>query len=828
MKAVVMAGGEGSRLRPLTSNTPKPMLPVANRPMMEHIVALCRRHGCTDVVATVAYLADVIRTYFDDGAEFGVDMRYAVEDVPLGTAGSVGNARATLDDTFAVVSGDALTDIDLSAVIEAHRKAGAMATIVLYRAENPLEFGIVITREDGTIERFLEKPTWGQVFSDTVNTGIYVLEPEIFDFIPDGAASDFSQDVFPALLEKGIPIQGFVADGYWEDVGNLEAFAKAHRDVLDGRVDVEMSGFEIAPRVWIGPDCEIHPDALIDGPALVGAHCNIAAGVSLRDHTVVGDNVVIRSDATLTRSVVFSNAFCDRATSITGTIVGKGADLREGVRTEADVVIGDGVTLGERAQLSTAVKVYPFKSVEAGAVVNTSVVWESRAARNLFGRRGVTGLANIDITPQLAVRLGMAYGSSLTRGALVSMSRDASRAARALKRAFTAGLNATGVSVDDLEIAPVPITRFSAGQNAGGVTIRSSGADPQQIEIRFFASDGTNLAVQAQRKIERNFAREDFRRALAEEIGEIHYPPRTWEFYANALVAGVDLEAIRRRGAKVVLDYAFGTSSVTLPSVLERLGCDVLAINPYTADPTSRAQVRSDPARLGELVRLSGSDFGLRFDPDAERADVVDDRGRLLDWTTTTLFYVRQLCRTHPGGRIVLPLSQTEAAQRMAGAAGGEIVWAKTSAVGLMEAAGEPGVIAAIGEDGVIVPRVMPAPAATAQFVLTLELLAAQPGPMSEVVDALPRVHLLRDTVPTPWERKGTVMRTLVEESDPALTTLIDGVKVHTADRSGWALVLPDPEEPLCHIWVEGADDEQARDLLQRWRTRVAAIAAED
>lgn len=226
-----------------------------------------------------------------------------------------------------MISGDALTDVDLGAVADAHRRSGSMATIVLYRAENPLEFGIVITREDGTIERFLEKPTWGQVFSDTVNTGIYVLEPEIFDFITTDGPSDFSQDVFPALLEKGIPIQGYVADGYWEDVGNLEAFAKAHRDVLDGRVDVEMPGFEIAPRVWIGPDCEIHPDATIDGPALVGAHCNVAAGAHVRDHTVLGDNVVVRADASLQRSIVFSSAFCDRAISLTGAIVGKGADL---------------------------------------------------------------------------------------------------------------------------------------------------------------------------------------------------------------------------------------------------------------------------------------------------------------------------------------------------------------------------------------------------------------------------------------------------------------------------------------------------------------------
>src|SRR3989442_8194797 len=202
-----MAGGEGTRLRPLTSNQPKPMMPLANRPLMEHVVRLLKEHGFDDVVVTLAFLPQAIRTYFGDGSELGVRMVYATEEMPLGTAGSVRNARDELDEPFLVVSGDVVTDVDLSEILRFHRERGALATIALKAMENPLEFGIVITREDGSIERFLEKPTWGQVFSDTINTGIYVLEPEIFDHIPEGVV-DFSGDVFPALLEKGKPLYG--------------------------------------------------------------------------------------------------------------------------------------------------------------------------------------------------------------------------------------------------------------------------------------------------------------------------------------------------------------------------------------------------------------------------------------------------------------------------------------------------------------------------------------------------------------------------------------------------------------------------------------------
>jgi len=210
VKAVILAGGEGTRLRPLTSNQAKPMMPLVNKPMMEHVVGLLAQHGFDDVVVTVAYLANQIRTYFGDGSDFGVRMRYATDEEPLGTAGSVRNAAAELEDTFLVISGDVLTDLDLTAFVKAHRDSGAVASIALKRVENPLEFGIVITRPDGSIERFLEKPSWGQVFSDTINTGIYVLEPVIFDAIQSARAKGI--DVVLADTAGRLPTQLHLMD----------------------------------------------------------------------------------------------------------------------------------------------------------------------------------------------------------------------------------------------------------------------------------------------------------------------------------------------------------------------------------------------------------------------------------------------------------------------------------------------------------------------------------------------------------------------------------------------------------------------------------------
>ncbi|HVL32252.1 MAG TPA: sugar phosphate nucleotidyltransferase, partial [Actinomycetota bacterium] len=492
MKAVIMAGGAGSRLRPLTSNQPKPMVPLANRPLMEHIVLLCKRHGYTDIVVTLQFLASLVRNYFGTGSDLGVSMSYATEESPLGTAGSVKNAEDALTETFLVISGDALTDIDLGKVMAFHQERDALVTVVLNRQPNPLEYGIVVTDEEGRVERFLEKPGWGQVFSDTVNTGIYVIEPEVFEHIPADQPYDFSKELFPKLLKSGAPIYGYIADGYWTDVGNVEAYRKAQQDALDGKVQIEIPGFEIADRVWVGEGTVIDPAARIEGPALIGEHVKIDAGSTVREYSVIGHNVAVTNAAFLHRATVYDNAYIGPGASLRGCIVGRNADIRANARVEEGVVVGDDSVIGKGAVLQPNVKVYPYKRVESGAVITRSIIWESSGARALFGPYGVSGLINVDITPDFAVRLGMAYASTLKRGATVVMSRDASRAARTIKRALIAGLNGSGVHVQDLEVAPVPVNRYHvrSTRSRGGITVGHLPGDPQQLEIRFFDPDG--------------------------------------------------------------------------------------------------------------------------------------------------------------------------------------------------------------------------------------------------------------------------------------------------------------------------------------------------
>ena len=828
MQAVIMAGGEGSRLRPLTSNMPKPMLPIVKRPMMEHILLLLRQNGVTDVIATVQFLSSVIRNYFGDGSDLGVSLSYATEDVPLGTAGSVLGARDFLSGPFLVVSGDALTDVDLGDVVEFHRKRGAAATLVLKHMKDPLEFGIVMTDADGRVQRFLEKPTWGQVFSDTINTGIYVLEPEVLDLIPVEQPYDFSSELFPLMLDKGLPVFGYVTDSYWTDVGNTEAYVAANHDALSGRVHVDLTGFELQPGVWVGEDVEIHPTARIEGPCVIGDNVRIDAGARVGPLTVVADNAIVSDDAVVSGSVLLERSQVGPYSQVRGAVIGRDACLHRGVNLEEGVVLGDEVTVGPGAFVKARVKVYPSRTVEAGAIVTQSVVTERRASRTLFGSRGVSGPVNLGVTPLVATRLGMAYGTTLKRGSVVVTGRDANRAARTMKRALIAGLNSTGVTCHDLELMPMPVTRFAVRteQATGGVSVRTSPRDPEAVEIRLFDADGADLGPGGQRKIERIFFREDYRRAGALQLGELEFPPRTLEQYSTGVMRALDVSLVRAADLKVVVDYAYGPGSVIGPSIFGRLGCDVLGLHAFI-DEHRPVLVEHDVERLlGELadqVRSSGSHAGVLLEPGGEVAHLVDDRGRVVSGTQALMAFLGHEAARAPGSTVVVPVSCPLVCEEIATASGARVKWASTGLAGLMARAARPEVVFVGDCDGALIwPSLLPAPDALMTFCKTLELMASAGRPLSEVVDELPEVNVVSVDVPTPWDLKGAVMRHVASAASGGRLVLLDGVKVIEGDT--WALVIPYPDQPACRVWAEAPTRGEAEELVARYAALVREV----
>jgi mannose-1-phosphate guanylyltransferase / phosphomannomutase len=822
-----MAGGEGTRLRPLTSNQPKPMVPIVGKPCIEHILELLRENGLSDVVITLAFLPQAIRSYFGDGSTLGIDIEYSVEESPLGTAGSVRLATQglRLDETFLVISGDALCDIDLTALIDFHRERGAAVTIGLKSVDNPLEFGIVVTDEDGRVERFLEKPSWGQVFSDTINTGIYVIEPEVMRHVPTDRPYDFSKELFPLLLEMGRPIYGFVCDGYWQDIGNLDQFRQANFDALDEKVRLNVPGIRLRGNVWIGEGVELQDVEGVDGPAFVGDYCRIAPDAAVGPYTVLATGVTLRERARVSRSVIDAGTYVGRSALVEGAILGRNCDLRSHARVHEGVAIGDQVTLGDQSVVYPGVRIYPYKEVEYGGQIHESLIWESRASTRVFGKDGVTGLVNVDLTPETAVRLGAALGTALKRGAGVVASREAATAYRMVKRAVISGLTSAGVNVADLRTLPAAVGKHLLNTQNYEIAfhVGSSTTDPEVVQIRLFERPGIAMSAALQREVEKHFTRQELRRVPFTEVGSISYPPRARESYADDLLSGLDCDAIRGRGFRIVVDYGYSAGSSVLPLLLGPLGVEAVASHAFESDTaTVPTQLRETIGQAKRLVTAVGADFGAVFDRSAERLYLIDERGREVPVDQALLLFLRLIGTNAHRGKVALPITVTSQVEQMVGDSL-EIVRTPASLADLTKAAAEDGVVfaGAVG-GGYVFPEFLPAYDAMASLCKLLELLAPIQAPLSALTAELPRPTLIHRQVQCPWALKGTVMRILNERFADHEVDLMDGIKVF--DERGWMQVLPDPDEPLIHIYAEGATPEDSERLEAELRRLVADV----
>jgi mannose-1-phosphate guanylyltransferase/phosphomannomutase len=801
------------------------MVPIVGKPCMEHILELLRRHGFEDVVVTVAFLPQAIRSYFGDGTSLGLNLQYSVEESPLGTAGSVRLASGALDETFVVISGDALCDIDVLKIVEFHKEQGAAVTIGLKSVENPLEFGIVVTDEDGKVERFLEKPSWGQVFSDTINTGIYVLEPEVLKHIPADRPYDFSKELFPLLLEMGRPIYGYVCEGYWQDIGNLDQYRQANFDALDEKVRLNTPGLKIRGDVWIGEGVEIDDVEGVEGPAFIGNYARISPEASVGPYTVLGPATTLRERGRISRSVLDASCYIGRSAVVEGAIIGRGCDIRPHARVHEGVAIGDQVTIGDQSVVYPGVRIYPYKEVEYGAQIHESLIWESRGTTRVFAQDGVVGLVNVDLTPEIALRFGAALGTALKRGARVVASRESAPAYRMIKRALISGLHSTGVHVADLRTLPAPVGKHllkTQGYDAA-FHVGASTTDPEAVQIRLFERPGIALSAAMQREIEKHFTRQELRRVPFGDVGSIAYPARARESYASDLVADLDTEAIRRRGFRIVIDYGYSAGSFVLPLVLGPLGVEAVTSHAFESD------AGSTPARLAEtmdqaqrLVAAVNADFGAVFDRSAERLYLVDERGREVRPDQALLLYLRLIGRGKGAGKVVVPITATSQVEEVVGDRF-EVVRTPASLSALTRAAAGDGVVfAGAPGGGYVFPGFLPAYDAIASLCKLLELLAPVEESLSRLVAGLPRPTLIHRQVQCPWALKGTVMRILNERYADGDVDVTDGIKIF--DDRGWVQVLPDGDEPTIHLYAEGETPADSEALETELRTLVTEV----
>jgi mannose-1-phosphate guanylyltransferase / phosphomannomutase len=834
MRAVLMAGGSGTRLRPLTCDLPKPMVPILNRPIAEHIINLLRRHNITEVVATLHYLPDSLRDYFQDGSDFGVQMTYAVEeDQPLGTAGCVKNIAELLDETFLVISGDSITDFDLSAAIEFHKRKKSKATLILTRVPNPIEFGVVITDEEGRINRFLEKPSTSEIFSDTVNTGTYILEPEVLEYLPANTECDFSKDLFPLLLAKNEPIYGYVADGYWCDVGHLDAYREAQYDALERKVKLEFAYKETSPNIWIGQNTYIDPTAKIEPQVVIGDNCRIGARVHLESGTVIGDNVTVGSDANLKRPILWNGAIIGEEANLSACVISRGTRVDRRAHVLEAAVVGSLSTVGEEAQISPGVRVWPSKKIESGAILNINLIWGNTAQRNLFGQRGVQGLANIDITPEFAVKLGAAYGSTLKPSSKVTVSRDQRNISRMVTRSLIAGLMSVGVDIQNLDATAIPIARtvIPTMAVAGGIHVRVHPDRPDYILIEFMDAKGINISKALEKKIEGAYFKEDMRRSQIHEVGDVSYPSQVSDLYCTAFEKLLHISTIRNSRAKVVIDYVYAVSGAVLPQMLDNFGADAVvlnaSLNKTSMTPTNREGLLT---QLGHVVEAVKANFGIQVSANGEQLILVDESGIPIRGEMLTALMVEMILTSNPRGTVVVPVHASSAVEQIARRHDGKVIRTKANPTALMEACQKnPNVVlGGSGDVGFIFPQLHPGFDAMYCIAKLIEMLTIQERSIASVRSELPRVIHKTYTVRCPWTVKGALMRHLVETHPAQNLELIDGVKICQPYDDSWVLVLPDASEPLVHLYANSNDREWVDDSLRQYRARVQSFVEKE
>ncbi len=822
-KAVIMAGGFGTRLRPLTMDVPKPMVPIVNRPMMDHIVNLLKKHNINDIVSVLYYYPEVITSHFEDGTNYGITMKYVLAQADYGTAGAVKNAYEHLDkDRFIIISGDVLTDFDITKAVEFHIEKGAKATILLTRVPSPLQYGIVMTDQDGKIMRFLEKPSWGQVFSDTINTGIYILEPDVLDLIPYQQEFDFSKDLFPLMLEKNIPLYGYIADGYWRDIGNLNEYQQGQIDALKSKVKLPTISFE-NENVHIGKNCNIAPTVKFEGNVLIGNNVTIDDHVILRD-TVIGDSCKIGMGSHLTGVTLWDSVELGNFVQLTDDVICSRTKIGNSTTVAENVFIANDCIIGNNVMLMANIKLWPKKRVESGATLSRSLVQEEKWLRELFTDARISGLSNFEIHPEFGAKLGAAIGLTFGKNAQILASRDPDKVSRIMKRSITAGLSSVGVNVNDLQTKSIPQTRqeLMTGKYAAGFHVRRSPRNPENTDIIIFNKEGRDISIATTKKVERFFFGEDIKRVPSDEIGTIYYPERTNEIYLNRFLQSIDYEVISKHNFKILVDYSYGLAASIFPYILGKLDVDLLSLHNYVDASKYKpaTQAHADPGdEVAKIMKSLSYELGFVIEPGAEKISLIDERGvlyplnRLL--TIVTKLFLETNKEREPY-KIAVSVVASKEIDLVAKDYNVEVVRIGNAHSAMMEATKDEQVLFVGGVwGGYIFTDFLFAADGMYSVAKILEMLARIGKQIYEIDADLPRRYQSQITVDCPWEYKGTVMRRAMEYSEDKERELVEGIKIFLDDD--WVLLLPDKEKPSFNVIADSEIYDNAVSLSKKF-----------
>ena len=498
---------------------------------------------------------------------------------------------------------------------------------------------MVITDKEKRITQFLEKPGWGEVISDTINTGIYVLEPEILAAIPDGENFDFSQDLFPAMLKDKDALFGFPAKGYWRDIGNTDSYREAYHDIFKGKINLKIDEPKqdfLGKDLRIGADVTLEHPAGLEGTVVIGDNSQILGDVRIKD-SVIGRNCTIEAGVKLNRCVLWDNSYVKKGARISDSVVCSNVRVGQGAVLEEGVIVADETSIGDEAVIKSDVKIWPRKMIEAGATVTANLIWGEKWKKALFEGAIIKGLSNVELTPEFVAKLGCAYGTTLPKGSFVLGGRDCNLSSRMLKRCFVGGILSAGVNVRDMKMTPLPILRYKLktfGEMGGFYLRQAHGRSGRP---------GNRLSGRRRPRFFQRHGQERGTHLLQGELSP-RPPQRTGRHHRNQqcrrvstardFCGAIDREMVKKAAWTVVVDFNFSPASQILPLILNELGCNVIALNAYVDEGRGSKKAMDKQAgldQLSKIVRSLGAQAGFWLDPTAEAIVLLDENGRIFN-----------------------------------------------------------------------------------------------------------------------------------------------------------------------------------------------------
>jgi mannose-1-phosphate guanylyltransferase / phosphomannomutase len=830
MKAVVMAGGFGTRIQPLTNSRPKPMLPIMNKPMMEHTMISLRNLGITEFIVLLYFKPEIIQEYFGDGSKFGIKISYLIPDDDYGTAGAVKLAEDLIgNENFIILSGDLVTDFDFAKIFDYHKAKKAKLSITLTSVENPLEFGVVIANENGKIEKFLEKPSWGEVFSDTINTGIYIIEPEILNYIPKNENYDFGKDLFPYLMREGVELIAGNAEGYWRDVGNPESYRDVYEDILKGKVNLKIPGEKtIFPDgvLYSETPYNLHKSIEILGTVVLGKNVKLGHGTKL-SNVVLGDNVSIGSDSKIRNSVMWDDVSIGKNAMLDACVICNNNTIGKNVSVKAGLILAEGCEIGQLVNVEKDVTIWANKIIEDASIISNSLILGSKYKNSIFEHGMVVGHSNVELSCEMATKLAEAFGAQLPVGSTVLISRDYHKNSRMLKRAFLGGLLSAGINTIDFQGIPSAVLRCSLSSHDeydAGIHFRQKLDDPTSTVITFYNNEALRINNEISKKIEKAFFKEAFRRVDYSQIGQIYESDHTKEYkiYKAGIQELLTSHQFKCLDCRIAVDMMHGMASEVFPDILNDIGVDNIIFNAYPDElalTNINLLLKRSIEDMSAVVKALKLDVGFMLYPYGQRLDIMTNKGELLG-KQGSLYLVLSLLNMQAKAlgikkNVFLPTWAADIVYfDSLNISRGQYSNFKSAQIKEFD-------LIATGEGNFAFTEFATHRDSMFAALKILEIMLSLDVTLSEIIESIPEFHYTSTEIPCKQANKGRMMRKFLEDAKGKKSSTLDGVKIWL-DTHDWILMIPDQYADTLNIYIQAQTDAKGEEILATYKAKIS------